>query len=153
MRFTLAQLNKLQLPYEFIDDVDLKDDLIGLEGILDIKSLNVKGKIKSEFNGIYKIGFDLQCVLVLECAISLKPVEYEIETSFDEEFSLNENDDCFLINGQTLDTKEAIITNILINKPVNISGSDELFYDEDDTFEDDEEDNINEAFKSLKDLL
>lgn len=152
MRFTLAQLNKLQLPYEFIDDVDLKDDLIGLEGILDIKSLNVKGKIKSEFNGIYKIGFDLQCVLVLECAISLKPVEYEIETSFDEEFSLNENDDCFLINGQTLDTKEAIITNLLINKPVRVIADGESFDDEDDHFEE-EETPSNNPFKSLKDLL
>ncbi len=152
MRFTLAQLNKLQLPYEFIDDVDLKDDLIGLEGILDIKSLNVKGKIKSEFNGIYKIGFDLQCVLVLECAISLKPVEYEIETSFDEEFSLNENDDCFLINGQTLDTKEAIITNLLINKPVRVISDGESFDDEDDHFED-EETVSNNPFESLKDLL
>lgn len=152
MRFTLAQLNKLQLPYEFIDDVDLKDDLIGLEGILDIKSLNVKGKIKSEFNGIYKIGFELQCVLVLECAISLKPVEYEIETSFDEEFSLNENDDCFLINGQTLDTKEAIITNLLINKPVRVIADGESFEDEDDHFED-EETVSNNPFESLKDLL
>lgn len=152
MRFTLAQLNKLQLPYEFIDNVDLKDDLIGLEGILDIKSLNVKGKIKSEFNGIYKIGFDLQCVLVLECAISLKPVEYEIETSFDEEFSLNENDDCFLINGQTLDTKEAIITNLLINKPVRVISDGESFDDEDDHFED-EETVSNNPFESLKDLL
>lgn len=152
MRFTLAQLNKLQLPYEFIDDVDLKDDLIGLEGILDIKSLNVKGKIKSEFNGIYKIGFDLQCVLVLECAISLKQVVYEIETSFDEEFSLNENDDCFLINGQTLDTKEAIITNLLINKPVRVISDGESFDDEDDHFED-EETVSNNPFESLKDLL
>ena len=152
MRFTLAQLNKLQLPYEFIDDVDLKDDLIGLEGILDIKSLNVKGKIKSEFNGIYKIGFDLQCVLVLECAISLKPVGYEIETSFDEEFSLNENDDCFLINGQTLDTKEAVITNLLINKPVRVISDGESFDDEDDHFED-EETVSNNPFESLKDLL
>ena len=152
MRFTLAQLNKLQLPYEFIDDVDLKDDLIGLEGILDIKSLNVKGKIKSEFNGIYKIGFNLQCILVLECAISLKPVEYEIETSFDEEFSLNENDDCFLINGQTLDTKEAIITNLLINKPVRVIADGESFDDEDDHFED-EETVSNNPFESLKDLL
>ena len=89
---------------------------------------------------------------MLECAISLKPVEYEIETSFDEEFSLNENDDCFLINGQTLDTKEAIITNLLINKPVRVISDGESFDDEDDHFED-EETVSNNPFESLKDLL
>lgn len=153
MLFTLAQLRKLPMPYKFQDDINIKDDLVGVEGILDIQNLIINGTISLIDDDSYKIAFNLKCTLVLESAISLKEIPYELDIDFTEYFSKEDDDESFMINGQTLDTKEAIITNILINKPVNISGSDEVFYDEDDTFEDDEEDNINEAFKSLKDLL
>ena len=59
--------------------------------------------------------------------------------------------DATYIEGQTLDTKEAIISIILENKPA--SQSNESFEDQNDDFDEEEDKGINPAFASLKDLL
>lgn len=154
MRFTLAQLRKFTMPYAFSDDVDLKS-LIGFESILDITNLKIEGVINRVDNETYEITFKLVCDLVLECAITLKPVPYHIDTEFKEIFATDESDEAFKIDGQTLDTQEAIITNLLINKPVNVYAEGASFTDEDEKFPDEveEERKVNPAFESLKDLL
>ncbi len=154
MRFSLAQLLKLPMPYRFTESMDLKSDLVGLEGILDVIFCNVEGEVYHIDKSNYQIRFKLHTKLILECAVSLKEVPYEINTTFTEIFSPEESDDTFPIEGQTLDTKEAVITNILINKPMKVYADGEYFVDEDDSFGDDEpEEKINPAFESLKDLL
>ena len=96
----------------------------------------------------YKINFKIKIVLTLEDAISLKQLDYPIEIDAEEIFSTDESDeDAFLIDGITLDTKEAIVANILINKPMSTT------VEEFESDEDLEEEKINPAFASLKDLL
>ena len=55
----------------------------------------------------------------------------------------------FLIEGVTLNTKEAILTNILCEKPMSFTKENFVSDVEEET----EDDNINPAFASLKDLL
>ena len=80
-------------------------------------------------------------------------INYKIDTEALELYSLNPDMvDATIIETNTLDTKEAIIAAILSEKPVSISNYDYVDEsDEDDSTED--EDNINPAFASLKDLL
>ncbi len=153
MRFTLSQLLKLPMPYEYTEELDLTDDLVGLEGILKVLSCNVNGKISRIDDENYTIDFHIEAELVLECAISLKEVPYMVSTDCTEVFSTKESDETFTITKQTLDTKEAVITNLLLAKPMNVYAPGVSFEDENDEFEDEEEDKINPAFESLKELL
>ena len=59
-------------------------------------------------------------------------------------------EEAFIITGQTLDTKEAVVTNVLIQKPMTVYAEGISFEDEGSI---EEEDTINPAFAKLKDLL
>lgn len=148
MRFTLAQLKKLKFPYSYDETMDLSEDLNGLEDIIEASPCNIHSIIKDRGDGSYKISFNIKIDLTIEDSINLKHLKFPIDIDAEEIFSTDDsNDDAFLIDGITLDTKEAIITNILINKPM--ATSDDEFQDEID----EEEEKINPAFASLKDLL
>ncbi len=152
MKVTLAALNKLGFPYHFEEDLDLTEDLKGLEDILKVNNTNVKGSIFKINEDTYKVSFKVSSSLVLESSISLKEVLFNLDINFEEYFTTDINaEDAFVIEGQTLDTKEAVITNILINKPMSQSLADEEFESAEEVVE--EEPKVNEAFKSLKDLL
>ena len=150
MRLTLAQLNKISYPYIINEELDLKSDLIGFEDIIDSSIVKVINKIYQNDINEYKIYFDISLTLTVLDSISLKPIKLDISSSGAEIFSTNpKNEDAFYIENQTLDTKEAVIMLILSEKPM--STTTEVFEsDEDDNIEDDD---INPAFASLKDLL
>lgn len=150
MRFTLAQLRKFNMPYEYDEQIDLKSDLVGLEDIVDSSICNVHSVIRDRGDGSFKINFKINLTLTLEDAVSLSHIEFPIDIDAEEIFSDDESiEDAFLIEGITLDTKEAILANILINKPMTTSNED--FNQEID--EEEPEEKINPAFASLKDLL
>ena len=151
MRFTLAQLKKYSMPYSFEETLDLSSDLDGLEDIVKSSPCVVSSTIYDRGDETYKVKFNIKVTLTLEDAISLKHFDFPIDVDAEEIFSTDEaNEDAFLINGITLDTKEAILANILINKPMTTSSEE---FDSDIEDEEEPEEKINPAFASLKDLL
>ncbi|HIT43430.1 TPA: hypothetical protein IAA91_01120 [Candidatus Avacholeplasma faecigallinarum] len=151
MQFTLAQLRKLIMPYSFDEVLDLSNDLDGFEDIISVKPCKVHTIIKERGIDTYACIFDISVDIIMQDAVSLKEIPYHIETKAEEIFSTDDTiEDVFLIDGQTLDTKEAIVTNILINKPMIVS-KEEFEFDE--QADQDDEEYINPAFASLKDLL
>lgn len=150
MQFALAQLRKLVMPYSFNETLDLSSDLDGFEDIISSKPCEVHTVIKERGIDTYLCIFNIRIELMIEDSVSLKAIPYVIETTAEEIFTTDlDNDDYFIIEGQTLNTKEAILTNILVNKPMSIT--DEEF--ESDIDEEEEVEKINPAFASLKDLL
>lgn len=148
MRFTLAQLKKISMPYSYDEVLDLSADLDGLEDIIKTSPCEVSSTIMNRGDDTYKIVFKIKIILTLEDSVSLKHIDYPIDIDAEEIFSNDEsNEDAFLIDGITLDTKEAIVANILINKPMSTTFED--FTSDDDS----KEEKINPAFASLKDLL
>ncbi len=151
MRFTLAQLRKYAMPYSYEETLDLSSDLDGLEDIVKSSPCNVKATIYDRGDETYKVEFNISITLTLEDAVTLKHFDFPVDIDAEEIFSTDEaNEDAFLIEGVTLDTKEAIVANILINKPMSTSSED---YEEDIEDEEESEEKINPAFASLKDLL
>ncbi|MBQ7641702.1 MAG: DUF177 domain-containing protein [Acholeplasmatales bacterium] len=149
MRFTLAQLKKTQMPYSYDETIDLSNELDGLEDIVKSTPCIVKSTIMDRGDETYKVKFNINITLTLEDSVSLKHFDFPIDVDAEEIFSTDEsNEDAFLIDGITLDTKEAILANILINKPMATT-VEEFESDLDDS----EEEKINPAFASLKDLL
>ena len=150
MRFTLAQLKKYIMPYSYEETLDLSSDLEDLEDIVKSSPCVIKSTIYDRGDDTYKVSFNIKITLTLEDSITLKHFDFPIDVDAEEIFSTDEaNEDAFLISGITLDTKEAILTNILINKPMTTS-SEEF---ESEIEEDEPEEKINPAFASLKDLL
>ena len=152
MKFTLAQLRKYSMPYSFDESLDLSEELNGFEDIISAGPCNVHTVIRERGIDTYLLSFNIKVELKMQDAVTLEEIPYVIETAAEEIFTTDEEiEDAFIIDGITIDTKEAILTNILINKPMSVSDSD--FIDESEDFEESEEDNINPAFASLKDLL
>ena len=150
MKWALAQLNKIQMPYTFDECLDLSE-LNGFENIKSIANVNVRTTIKEYGDDLYQCEFKIKADIELEDSVSLEVINYHIDTEATELYSTNEDmDDATIIDTNTLDTKEAIIAAILSEKPVSISNYDFIDESDDDT---EEEDNINPAFASLKDLL
>lgn len=154
MRLTLAQLRKLQMPYRCSEELDLKDDLVDFEDIINTSLVHVDYEIRERGIDTYLVEFKYELTLTMQCSITLNEVEYVISEEASEIFTTNdEMEDVFLIEGQTLDTKEAILTNVLINKPMTVSTEGAEFISDEEPDEDIEEEKINPAFAGLKDLL
>ena len=154
MRFTLAQLRKLRMPYHFTEELDLSDELNDFEDIISVENCIVNGEIRERGIDTYMIKFEIISDLIMRCAVTLEEVPYRIETIAEEVFSNDETlEDAFPIEGQTVDTKEAVLTNILIAKPMTIVAEGVEFESDEDYEEEVEEEKINPAFASLKDLL
>lgn len=153
MRIALAQLLKTKMPYSTSEKIDVSDELVGLEDILDSSIADVDYVFSRIDEQTYLVKIKIRVDLVLEGPVSLKHFTKEVLVETEEIFSKYDyNDDFFEIDGQTIDTKEAVVTNILLAKPVRID-DEEYIDDEDDFEEDDQEEYINPAFASLKDLF
>ena len=154
MKLTLAQLRKLQMPYRYSEELDLKEELVDFEDIIDTSLVHVDYEIRERGIDTYLVEFKYEVTLTMQCSITLNEVEYVISEEGSEIFSTtDEVEDVFLIEGQTLDTKEAILTNVLINKPMTVSTEGAEFISDEEPEEDIEEEQINPAFAGLKDLL
>ncbi len=149
MKWALAQLNKIQMPYTFDECLDLSE-LNGFENIKTISNVNVRTTIKEYGDDTYQCEFIIKADIELEDSVSLEVINFTVDTKAVELYSINEEMDATIIDTNTLDTKEAIIAAILSEKPVSVSNYD--YIDESETDEE-KEDKINPAFASLKDLL
>ena len=136
------------------EELDLKEELVDFEDIIDTSLVHVDYEIRERGIDTYLVEFKYEVTLTMQCSITLNEVEYVISEEGSEIFSTSDEvEDVFLIEGQTLDTKEAILTNVLINKPMTVSTEGAEFISDEEPEEDIEEEKINPAFAGLKDLL
>lgn len=122
MKWSVQQLEKLtNTPYKFNFTLDFQEEIKKVEDILEIKEVLVEGEIIKVNYGTYRLTYKMHVPLVLECALTLDPVEYLIETEYDEVHSVENIDEYFLIENNTLDMKSVIWTNILMEKPLSVT--------------------------------
>ena len=152
MQLTLAQLRKVTFPYTVDEDLDLTKELNGFEDIISISLVHVHSVVRERGIDTYEISFHITCELTLEDSVSLEPIVYPVDTKADEIFTTDsELEDVFLIDGITLNTKEAVITNILCEKPMSYTLCE--FESDPEPDMEEEKSDINPAFAALKDLM
>ncbi len=140
------------MPYKFNDELDLSIDLDGFEDILSSSVCKVEGTLKERGIDTYLYEFSFSIELILEDAISLKAIPYEINAKASELFTKDKSlEDASIIDGETLNTYDAVLTAVLCNKPM--AYTKESFEDDVDIDEIDEDNSINPQFAALKDLL
>ena len=115
MRLALAQLRKLTLPYKVSEDLDLSEDLNGYEDIISSEPAHVDYVITEVSLDKYLVKMDITINLVIESAISLRHLNKSISCTSEEIYVQNPgiDEDVNPFIGQTLDTKEAVLTNML----------------------------------------
>ncbi len=151
MRITLAQLRKVAMPFHMAEELDLSNELAGFEDIKSVKPVKVNYTICERGIDTYYVTFSFEVEIVMECSVTLQDVPYIIKDFAEEIFTTDDSiEDAFIIEEQTLDTKEAVLTNILINKPMTVV-ADGIDFEDDITEE--EFDDINPVFAKLKDYL
>ncbi len=122
MKWSIQQLRKIQkFPYHFSDTIDYSEYAETVEDIFSIEPVLVSGTIDKIDDETYRIVYTVKTVLTLQCALTLDPVLYEYEKTFDEVYSKVENDEYFLIEKNTIDLADMVWTNILIEKPINVT--------------------------------
>ncbi len=157
MRYTLAQLRKMKFPYTETNQFDFKSELDGFEDIISSSEAKVIETIANIGPDSYKVEMDISINLFLECAVTLEKIPYSIRTkaceyyTFDKETA--DNGDYVYLEGQTLDTKDEVLSDILIEKPMKSVKDGVDFFDENIEDDEVEQEYINPAFAGLKDLL
>lgn len=158
MRYTLAQLRKMRFPHSEVCTYDLTEELNGFEDIVSSGQASVKEVINYIGADSYEVHFDIEIDLEVECAITLEILPCKLRTKAVEFYTFDketyDNGDFIYIEGQTLETKDEVLTQILIDKPVRTIKEGAEYIEEEDEEEDSEFDSsINPAFAALKDLL
>lgn len=122
MKWSVQQLEKLTTSiYNFDFSLDFSEDIKTVEDILGIEEVKVSGTIEKIQTGTYRFKYKMYVPLVLQCALTLDPVDYVMEYEYDQVFSVLEEDDYFLIENNTVDMKNVIWTNILVEKPISVT--------------------------------
>ncbi len=122
MKWSVQQLEKLTTSrYAFDYTSDFSEEIKQVEDILDINPISVSGTIERLEYGTYRVKYSMKGILVLQCALTLDPVDYELNCEYDEVFSTKDCDEYFLIENNTLNMDVVIWTNILMEKPLSVT--------------------------------
>ncbi len=127
MKWSVAQLKKLTVnPYQFSTEFDFSEEAKIIEDILNIGVTLVKGTITREDDDIFKLNYHLQVNLTLACSLTLEPVDYLMNISQEDliGYADNDNDDVIEIINNTIDLRNIIWDNILVNIPIRIVRED-----------------------------
>ncbi len=122
LKWSLAQLFKYNhKPFEFEDELNFKNRIKNIDDILDISLVKVKGNGRNLVDDRYIFNLSIECLLTLECARTLEPVEFPISLEVTEVFDTLDNDeDIRLIEKNTIDLSDVIWENIYLEKPMRV---------------------------------
>lgn len=125
MKWSLQQLLKInKFPYYFEETLDLSAEIEDIEDIYKIGPVNITGSINRLDDETYQFTYKIYVKLVLQCALTLDPVDYVFDEDYDEIYSTQESDDYILIEKNTIDTYQMAWSNIIIDKPINVTRPD-----------------------------
>lgn len=127
-------------------ELDFKSMLETSDLINDIEKVHVTGSYQFLTSEHLLFNLHVETTLTLSCAITLKPVKYQVAFDFEEEVSKTEQTE-YQIQGDQIDLSEMVWGALVPEVPIAVVSEDApegLF---------DKEKEVNPAFSSLKDLL
>ena len=128
MKFSVQQLQKINpSPLEVSEQIDYRDFLDGLTSsdLLDIALVDVSISISKLDMNTFQFDYVIHADLGLACALTLERVPYVMDLNISETYStLPDSDDVYPIEGNTIDTKEIVWSQILMNIPIRVVRDD-----------------------------
>ncbi|QMS85594.1 YceD family protein [Candidatus Xianfuyuplasma coldseepsis] len=148
MKWTIHELMKHAKTDNQINTVvDLSQFIDGTD-IISISDVKVQGEYEVFDQEEFVFYLEIECELILPCAITLKEVHYPMHIETEEVFTTFKDDDSHYIEGITIDLLPIIWSNILLEMPMRVIS--EGAYDE-VTYENDEfEEEVTNVFADLK---
>jgi uncharacterized protein len=104
----------------------LTDDEKKQAGLIDMKNLKITGTIEKNILGNVSLNLEISGIMVLECAITLKPVDYPFTTNVSGEYEelLEEIGEIGKNSLNTIDIFPIIWENILLEVPLRVVSDD-----------------------------
>lgn len=121
MKWSIQQLRKLPTPYHFTDIINFSEFANAVTDIISIDEVTVTGDIFKIDDDTFRFVYHFIANMELQCALTLRPVPYTMDLTCDEVYSKTDSDDYFLIEKNTVDLDEIVWTNILVEKPINVT--------------------------------
>ena len=143
---------------EFCDTLTFPEEKLKETELLDLKDVQVKGSIKRNLMDTFDIELHISGIMVLPCALTLKPVDYPFKIDVNEELEnlLKEIDNNSFL-GNSVDILPIVWENILMEIPMRVVSPDAKIDNKHgegwQVINDEEADIINPALEKLKDLL
>lgn len=136
MKWSITQLKKYQNePFTFDKEIDMKYLIDRVDELIDISPIKVTGDVQVRMHEII-VNLDINGVLTLPCARTLKPVELPFDTTSVEIFELDEfsesyNDDDELrhkLEGGMINLLPIIEELVILEKPLQVfsEGSEDI---------------------------
>ena len=122
MKWSLQQLNRYSNEdLVFSGEFNFNEFVGQVNGLLSITDVNVEGRCRCIDIDRYKFDLHITALLELEDSWTLEPVSYKVDLEVTEVFDKAEtDDDVRLIEKNTVDLKEVVWENILLEIPMRI---------------------------------
>ena len=134
MKWSLQQLQKINnFPYQFNLESDFTKFLDEIKNtgaetdILDVKKVDAIISIEKLDMENFKFDYQISAELEIACALTLEPVLYNMNINVSETYSTNpdeEDEEQYPFDGNTIDTKMIVWSNILVNIPIRVVRDD-----------------------------
>ena len=134
MKWSLQQLQKINNhPYIVNVTYDYSDYLENLKNtgtetdILDVKKVDAIISIEKLDMENFQFDYQISAELEIACALTLEPVLYNMNINVSETYSTNpdeEDEEQYPFDGNTIDTKMIVWSNILVNIPIRVVRDD-----------------------------
>jgi uncharacterized metal-binding protein YceD (DUF177 family) len=128
MKYAISQIRKFIKPYHFEYDIE-QDKLVSIrQDVIRFDKCHITGTLEEPRQEHYVVTLCINADLIMQCAVSLEEVPYHLEFSEKVIFGYEEDDD-YLIQGETLDIDEAVRTETILNLPYRVvkEGYEDLF--------------------------
>lgn len=161
MKFDLLRLKNKIDPYIEIDTTcEVGKELLEKTELLELKELKVKGEIALDTLDDFTLDLDVTGVMVLPCAVTLKPVDYPFSIKIEGNINqmLKEFDENAKKIENSIDILPIIWENVLMEIPMRVTSEDAKHLElEGDGWklitEEEALTEVNPALAKLKDLL
>lgn len=121
LKWSLQQLYRLgKQPFSFTCEYDFKERIADIDDILDISKVQVEGVGQNVNNDRYMFQLHIKCLMVLECARTLDPVDFPIELDVVEIYDTIDDGEVNFVEKNTIDLEDAVWENIYLEKPMRI---------------------------------
>lgn len=147
-----------EIPFD--QEVHIPEEWLSQSDLLDLKQVHVTGRLYLDTMDEFALSIKISGIMVLPCAITLKPVDVPFETTVDDSLQnlCEEMDETLKKSENSIDILPIIWENILIEIPMRVvsEGAEELSLHGDGwelITEEKPKQEINPELEKLKDLL
>ena len=131
MKWSLQQLYRNgKNPFKFEEEYDFSKRVENIDDILEISKVKVYGVGQNVNDDRYMFNLHIECLLVLECARTLDPVDYPISLDVVEIYDTVDDGEVNYIEKNTIDLEDAVWENIYLEKPMRVFKEGTTLYKE-----------------------